>query len=373
MNEVVKYHNDFNKLNLNGFSELQQNILFGLIFAIKDKKETIMLDYGQIKEFTKNSKLTGQELWKQAQELEKNLSKLDFTIIKPCEDSKIFERATYNLFKKFSLFYSTSDNNPDNPNKSLGQIEVKINEEFAYLINELTANFTRFELAEFIALSGKYTKTLYRLLKQFRSTGLLHIEWKEFLRVMDIPESYKICDIERQILKPAIKELTAPRTLFDIKRTPFESLSYTKIKGKGRGRGGNVIGIEFYFTPETTNEIEQRANKRNLEIIAQNIWCEEARNKLKRLRDIKQKTEEPTTNQVTTEIEDELEVDNYLYRNLRMKNRFDEYDTLKIQNISKDESGNIIVTLRNADDNHISEMIFKDLKHLENVFNRYAI
>lgn len=257
MKEIVKYHNDFNKLSLNSFSELQQNILFGVMFAIKDKKESIVLDYKQIREFTKNSNLTGQELWNEMLKLEKNLFKLDFTIIKPREN-KTFERATYNLFKKFSIFYSTPSGEYEDPSSCLGLVEITINEEFAYLVDELTSNFTRFELAEFVALSGKYTKTLYRLLKQYRKTGYLKMEWDEFVRVMDIPQNYRQIDIDQWILKLAIKELTKPRNLFDKERIPFEKLTYTKLKGKGRGRGGNVIGIEFSFKPQQTEAIEQK-------------------------------------------------------------------------------------------------------------------
>ncbi|MEE6591683.1 replication initiation protein, partial [Campylobacter coli] len=67
------------------------------------------------------------------------------------------------------------------------RITLKINPDFAYLVNQLTTNFTAFELEEFIALSGKYAKTLYRLLKQFRTTGKAYFEWDEFCKVMDIP------------------------------------------------------------------------------------------------------------------------------------------------------------------------------------------
>ena len=103
-----------------------------------------------------------------------------------------------------------------------------------------------------MSLSGKYTKTLYRLLKQFRNTGLLKIDWSEFCKIMNIPESYKQADIDKRILNPAIKELSAEQNLFtNEKKTIFKNLTYKKIKDpKGRGRGGKVIGIEFYFTPE---------------------------------------------------------------------------------------------------------------------------
>ncbi len=129
-------------------------------------------------------------------------------------------------------------------------IEIQVNPRFEYILNQLTANFTSFELAEFIALSGKYTKTLYRLLKQYRSTGKAYFEWEEFCRIMDIPKNYRQIDIDQRILKPAIKELSKERNLFDQVRVPFKNLAYEKEKTAGRGQGGKVSGITFTFKPE---------------------------------------------------------------------------------------------------------------------------
>ncbi|MBR8637406.1 replication initiation protein, partial [Campylobacter coli] len=103
----------------------------------------------------------------------------------------------------------------------------------------------------FLSLSGKYKKTLYRLLKQYRTTGKAYFEWEEFCRIMDIPENKTTGDIDKFILKPALKELTKERNLFDQVRVPFKNLAYEKEKQKGtRGRGGKVIGITFTFKPE---------------------------------------------------------------------------------------------------------------------------
>ncbi len=127
---------------------------------------------------------------------------------------------------------------------------MQVNPQFEYILNQLTANFTAFELSEFIALSGKYTKTLYRLLKQFRTTGKAYFEWEEFCRIMDIPEKLAMRDIDKSILKPAIRELSKERNLFDQVRVPFKNLAYEKEKTAGRGRGGKVSGIVFTFKPE---------------------------------------------------------------------------------------------------------------------------
>ena len=50
-------------------------------------------------------------------------------------------------------------------------LSIKVTESSLELINELTSHFTRFELREFCSLNNKYTKNLYRLLKQYQATG----------------------------------------------------------------------------------------------------------------------------------------------------------------------------------------------------------
>lgn len=60
--------------------------------------------------------------------------------------------------------------------------------------------FTRFELEEFVNLSDTYAKTIYSFLKQYRTAGLWHIKYKDFMELLGIPDSYRVTDIDRQIL-----------------------------------------------------------------------------------------------------------------------------------------------------------------------------
>ena len=53
---------------------------------------------------------------------------------------------------------------------------VAVNPRFSFLLNDLTSQFTRFELAEFTALKSSYAKETYRRLKQYRQTGVWNDE-----------------------------------------------------------------------------------------------------------------------------------------------------------------------------------------------------
>ena len=48
------------------------------------------------------------------------------------------------------------------------------------------------------------------------------------MELLGIPDSYRATDIDRQILKPVIKQLSSEHTLFDQRRTPFKGLMVKK-------------------------------------------------------------------------------------------------------------------------------------------------
>lgn len=247
MSDIVKYHNDFNKIKLPSFTEQEQNLLCGILTKIKENKtgESVKFTSKELLSFSTEN-LTNKALVGMVTTLREKFFKADFTILIEDKERDLIGKEIINLFQSFKLWYPKDDYEYAN----LKGVEMSVNPRFEYLVNQLTANFTSFELAEFIALSGKYTKTLYRLLKQYRTTGTAYFEWEEFKRIMDISEKMRMCDIDKDIIKPAIKELTKERTLFDQVRIPFKNLSFEKKKIKARGRGGKVVGIEFTFKPE---------------------------------------------------------------------------------------------------------------------------
>lgn len=258
MNDIVKYHNDFNKIKLPSFTEIEQDLLCGLMVKLKEEKNKVTFYPWDLRNILKSS-YDNNSLMEFVSSLKRKFFKADFTIIEKTTrgEKEVEAHKTINLFTEFSIYVYASS-------KDLESIEIQVNPRFEYILNQLTANFTAFELGEFISLSGKYTKTLYRLLKQYRTTGTARFEWNEFKRIMDIPEKLAMCDIDKDILKPAIKELSKERNLFDQIRVPFKNLAYEKEKQKGtRGRGGKVSGIIFTFKPENNNiqKLEKEVNK----------------------------------------------------------------------------------------------------------------
>lgn len=245
---IVKYDNRLNELRFPDFREQELNIFCNLLHHLKDREqETLKFSVSEVRGFF-GSAYDSKTLAYMLKRMLGRMKERGFEYI---------ERNGYEITRHYvTMFPTFSITTEPNPNaideldsEILKSLEVRINPDFSYLINKLEKNFTRFELAEFVSISSKYTKRLYMNLKQYRKTGYMRMEWGEFMRIMDISYTRQT-DIDQFILKPAIKELTKPRNLFDIQRTPFKNLKYTKIK-----KGGNkVVAIEFRFDPEIREE-----------------------------------------------------------------------------------------------------------------------
>ena len=191
------------------------------------------------------------------------------------------------------------------------------------------------------------------------------MQWGEFLEIMNVPSSYNMGTIDMRVINPSIKELSQEPSLFEPNNPIFKKLTYKKIRGTGRGRP--VEKIEFYFMSETNEPKEQKQSEKALQYIAQDIKKEQMLKELKRSSQEQPKKIDPFTGKEITGLEP------YRLRNMRFKNKFGEYDILKIQSIEQEPSGKIIVSVKNVDDNHTSEMKFDSLKHFENTFNLHQI
>ena len=123
-------------------------------------------------------------------------------------------------------------------NSNKQELTVCVNERFKFILNELIKNFTKFDLAEFIGLNSKYSKTLYRLLKQFKTTGRYEVNLYDFRKKIDCPESYSTKYVMDKVIKPSVHEL----------QNYFSDLQC--IVQYEHKRGKPVSGYIFTFEPE---------------------------------------------------------------------------------------------------------------------------
>lgn len=223
MNQIVKYHNELNNIALKNFSKADYDLFMVLCAEMKEKGTTEReFSYTELRKqaaFKKSN--SNAEMFSELNKVSENLAKTTCAI-----QHNGMKRVIFTLFTKF-------ENDGEN-----GTLKVRVNDEFQFLLNELASNFTRFELKEFVELDSKYAKTLYRLLKQFRTTGDLTISAEDFREKIDIPKSYSNKIIISRIIKPAVEAL----------KEVIPGLDYQIIRASKRG--APVKAYRFSFTPE---------------------------------------------------------------------------------------------------------------------------
>lgn len=229
MNEIVKYGNTLNSMQFKDFTAMDYNVLMALCHKLRDQgTQELKFTFKELKQLTDFGNHSDQAFAEVLDRMIDKLIKVNATHITGDEKSRfvLFPTFTTNVVK--------------------GTLTVSVNKKFSFLLNELTDNFTRFELREFAQLDGKYSKTLYRILKQYKYTGWWKPTVEELKVVMDIPESYTNKIIMRDILKPTIAVLAEK----------FNGLTCEPIKAKKRG-----APVErYYFTWQAEKQIEGQIN-----------------------------------------------------------------------------------------------------------------
>ncbi|ULO04537.1 replication initiation protein [Campylobacter sp. RM12651] len=368
--ELVKYHNDFNKVKIPSFTAQEQDILMGIICKMRDLREDEVITFypNELRKFSDRNN-SNNELFEVISVLRNKFFKADFTIIidYPKENLRAYE--TINLFRRFTIYENQIT-------KQLEKIELQIESRFSYLLNELIGNFTSFELPEFLELKSKYSKSLYRILKQYRNTGKCLIyknDWQDFCDFMNIPKSYLQADIDKKVLQPAFLELGRETN----KEPIFKNLSYKKIKDpKGRGRGGKVIGIEFYFTAqqEVKQEQKQETTTQSNENKVNNIINDLA-NKAKDFNKPAQK-KEPQMLEQRIGFGGRIVTDLDAYVDLHFKSFNEIYkadDTCKIKILKQNDDGTISMTALNQYTNKNFYLNFESFDNFKNWFNKYKL
>ncbi|MGN8444194.1 replication initiation protein, partial [Helicobacter pylori] len=255
----ITYHNNANKVNLGKLSEREANLLFAIFQRLKDQGNTLIRFEPQDLKRMLNIDISNERLSEVVIKLWDSIKTADFWKISETETSIIQEN--YMLFSRCKIELNK-------PSKDLKYLEIQLNDSYQYLLNNLgMGQYTSFNLLEFQRVRGKYAKTLYRLLKQYKSTGILSVEWTQFRELLGIPKEYKMENIDQKVLTPSLKEL---RKIY-----PFEHLSYKKERRSHDKR--KVTHIDFYFEqlPQGETKKQKQANKqcakRDIKLIAWDI------------------------------------------------------------------------------------------------------
>lgn len=220
-NEVVKYHNDLNTVVMRTWTSEEMNFFFAILIKAKEQGlKKLVFDTDELKQLASSSR---KYRWEETV----------VSAVKKIGQLTYFEQSE----KKFRVMTLFELLEVDLEKRI---VEVKVSSNFDYILNKLETQFTRYELEEFTSIRSTYAKTMYRLLKQWRTVGKKEFAIDDLKRILDMPSSYKSSEIDRAVIKP-IKEQLSPY---------FVSLKVKKIKSNKRGNP--VLGYEFTWQKEVT-------------------------------------------------------------------------------------------------------------------------
>ena len=235
--EVVKYHNNLSDLPLKNFNTNELNLFMTICHKINERGSNIItLKFDEIKSLSNYQRNNKKRFVDDLISMNKKLMNLNMIIF---DGNTIIQ---FVLFPRFKI---------DSPNSTL---EVSVADEFQYLFNDLVSNFSILELEEFVNLSSSYSKAIYRQLKRYKDTGIWNVTISNFRNIIDIPESYRMCDIDTRVLNPALSELN----------NYFKDLKL--IKKHSKGRGNPVESLSFIFKKQV--DLKTIENNKNIKLIS---------------------------------------------------------------------------------------------------------
>lgn len=244
--EVVRYNNDLNnKTYLKNFNALELNFFMAICSKLKTQgTDEVIFTFSELKKKIQYDRETTRNT-------DNFISKLRSTNRKIL--NSICEIETKDYIDQFVLFPTFRIS------KKTGTLTVRINQDYAYLLNDFS-NFTEFGLANFIKLSSKYVKLLYKELMQFRSTGKLYLTMEDFRKKLDIPNSYSFSKIKDRILVPSIQDFSFIFKKFKIvviynNYNNEDEVEISENTEEKRGDKRKVTNINFYFVLGTKEDI----------------------------------------------------------------------------------------------------------------------
>jgi len=226
-NEIVKYHHELNTIPLRKFSPVEMNLFFSIVSRMREKgAERVRFSFDQLKDLSDYKATANKRFIDDLKSTYEKILSLRF-------GRRSESGLTVEMFVMFTRFKINGD--ADEP-----YVEIQIFEDALPLLNGLD-EWVRYSLQQFNELQSSYSKTMFRLLKQFRTTGYAYFTKEDFNELLDIPKSYRESDLNKKVLKPIKEELTQL----------FRGLTIKKKYGKGRGKP--VIGYQFSFKAEAKN------------------------------------------------------------------------------------------------------------------------
>ena len=241
-NDIVKYNNDLNKLNMSNLKEKELELFYAICLELKDRgTDEITIDITDFKkEFNISNKIDKKRFKEYIKSVHKKFAEMKYTF----ETEKEIE--TIIFFKKFKT------NIEDNT------MIISVNKEYSYILNNIVQYYTQFSFKEYQSLKSKYSKILMPRLAQWQGTKKVEFEKEELFDILGVSENYRVktSNFNDKILKPIKKEL--PKIFYNLKVKP--------IKKSTENSKNEIKSYLFSWCDRPKNEIIEVQEVKTLEI-----------------------------------------------------------------------------------------------------------
>lgn len=234
-NELVKFQPELNTIPLRKFTPTEMNLFFSIVSRMRNKgAQTVRFTFDQLKDLSNYKPTANNRFIDDIERTYDHLMDLRFGH----RSKSGLDRERFTMFITFEIKGSVE----------VPYVDIQVHPKAIPLLNDL-AQWVRFNLPEFNNLTSSYAKTMFRLIKQYRTTGYVYFSKADFNELLDIPKSYKEFHINQRVLTPIKEELTPL----------FHGLTVRKKYGKGRGKP--VIGYAFAWKPENKDKEDVHVSK----------------------------------------------------------------------------------------------------------------
>jgi plasmid replication initiation protein len=216
----LKHHKDFHRVQFQGLTTSQRNLVFALCYKVMNQEDNLLVfDISEISTLSnlKKKRMSTKGMFEHLENLYNILKNVTIKLRKE-NGVKIFS-----LFTDFETF------------EDEGKFQIKVHSSFRYMINNIRQPFTIQSLKEYTSLKSGYSQLLYSLLKEWEKKKELIFTIDEFRNDLGIPETYDFNTIDKRVISPILKEL--PQY--------FPELKIEKIK-----TGKKVTSLKFTWNRE---------------------------------------------------------------------------------------------------------------------------
>ena len=240
-NDIVKYNNDLNKLNMSTLKDKELELFYAICLELKEKgTDVITIDITEFRKEFNIPQVNKKRFNEYLENVQDKFLSLKYTL------------KTEKRIKKGTFFYDFDADLITN------KMVIRVNPEYAYILNGIVEYYTQFSFKEFQSLKSKYSRILMPKLAQWNSIKKLELEKENLFEILGVPQSYikDISNFNKKVIKPLKEDL--PKVFYNLK--------IKSIKKSTANTKNEIKSYLFSWSDRPKNEIIEVQEVKTLEI-----------------------------------------------------------------------------------------------------------